>query len=310
MLKILLIGMGSIGRRHLQCLQSFGNIDLASLRTLKGTLNEKTGIKEFYNFQEALKFKPNGVIVSNPTSLHIETAIPFLEKGIKVLIEKPVSHDLATSRLLLPYEKDLRIAYCMRFHPLNDLISSILKKEIVFKLGFKRSYYLPKWHPYADYRLEYTAKRELGGGVIRTLSHEIDLMLNWFGNPKSFCGVIDKVSNLEIDTDDYAFFSCQYQQGFRVNFELDFLSPVNVNTGELFTDKGKYQWDMKNFWFTAYNEVDKNEAVVFDEDSLNQMYVKQLEDFLKFIETGKSKNTTLVQGINLLTIIEELDAKA
>ena len=179
MLKILLIGMGSIGRRHLQCLQNFNDLELASLRTSKGTLKENIEIQEFYNFEDAFHFRPVGVIISNPTALHVETALPFLQKGIKLLIEKPVSHTLAESKLLLPYSKLLRIAYCMRFHSLNDIIKSILQKEKVYKVGFKRSFYLPKWHPYADYRIEYTAKKELGGGVIRTLSHEIDLMLHY-----------------------------------------------------------------------------------------------------------------------------------
>jgi hypothetical protein len=71
----------------------------------------------------------------------------------------------------------------MRFYPVNPFLKQLFKDEIPFKVGFKRSFYLPKWHPYADYRKEYTALKTLGGGVIRTLSHEIDLSLTGLESP-------------------------------------------------------------------------------------------------------------------------------
>lgn len=307
MLKILLIGLGSIGRRHLACLHEIGGVEVAALRTAKGTLKDASGIKEFFSVEESLDFQPDGVLIANPTSLHVQSALPYLEKGIPVLIEKPVAYSAADSNILNQYADLIRVAYCMRFHPINTLIHSIVKSGQVFKVGFKRSYYLPKWHPYADYRTEYTAKKELGGGVIRTLSHEIDLMIHWFGTPQNITGVVDKVSHLEIDTDDYAFFSCKFDKGFRVNFELDFLSPVNINTAEMFTDKGKYTWDLKQLWFTGYDNTEMELKAEFDNDSVNRMYVDQMKDFVTFIHTRKSENTTLAEAQETLKLIEQID---
>lgn len=307
MLKILLIGLGSIGRRHLACLQEIGGIEVAALRTSKGTLKDASGITEFYSVEESLDFKPDGVLIANPTSLHVQSALPYLEKGIKVLIEKPVAYSEEDSFVLNQYKNLIRVAYCMRFHPLNKLIRTIVNREQVFKTSFKRSYYLPKWHLYADYRTEYTAKKELGGGVIRTLSHEIDLMVHWFGLPQNITGVVDKVSHLEIDTDDYAFFTCKFEKGFRVNFELDFLSPVNVNLAEMFTDKGKYTCDLKQLWFTAYDSAEPELQAEFDNDSVNRMYVDQMKDFITFIKTNSSENTTLAEAQETLKLIEKID---
>lgn len=308
MLKILLIGLGSIGRKHLACLQETGGVELAALRTSKGTLKDASGIEEFSSIEESFAYNPDGVLIANPTSLHVQTALPYLQAGIPVLIEKPVAYSFEDSILLNEYAHLIRVAYCMRFHPLNKLIQQITKEEEVFKTGFKRSFYLPKWHPYADYRTEYTAKKELGGGVIRTLSHEIDLMIHWFGVPKNAIGIVDKVSHLEIDTDDYAFFTCKFDKGFRVNFELDFLSPVNVNIAEMFTNKGKYSWDLKQLWFTSYETSEAELVAEFDTDSVNLMYVNQVKDFITFIKTGKSDNTTLAEAQETLKIIEKLDA--
>ena len=307
MLRILLIGLGSIGRKHISCIKELGNIEIAALRTSKGTLKDAIDIKEVFSIEDALNYKPNGVIISNPTSLHVKTALPFLELGIPVLIEKPIGYSAKESYVLDKYSSLVRVAYCMRFHPLNEIIKNIIETENIFKLGFKRSFYLPNWHPYADYRSEYTARKELGGGVIRTLSHEIDLMIHWFGLPESSVGVVDKISNLEIDTDDYAFFTCKFKQGFRVNFELDFLSPVNINKSELYTNMGKYHWDLKQFWLTNYKDEQPKLMYSFSEDSIDNMYLEQIKDFVAFIKSKKSSNTTLVEAQEILKLIENID---
>lgn len=306
-MKILIVGLGSIGQRHAACLQKTGGVDIAVLRTAKGTLKEKSGFTEFYSLDEALAYKPDGVIIANPTSLHVETALPFLSRGIKTLIEKPVADTVTETKKLAVFSDDLRVAYCVRFLPMVNIIKEIAATEKIFKAGFKRSYYLPKWHPYADYRTEYTAKKELGGGVIRTLSHEIDLMLYLFGEPVSTTGVTDKISPLEIDTDDFAFVTCKTGSGARINFELDFFSPKNVNIGEMFTERGKYTWDMSEMLFTPYNETAAERLYGQEVFNIEKMYSNQAEDFIGFINTGKSDNATFASSKKVLEIIETVE---
>ncbi len=306
-MKILIVGLGSIGQRHAGCLQKIAGVEIAVLRTHKGTLKEKSGYTEFYSIEDALAYRPDGVIVANPTALHVATALPFLQSGIKTLIEKPVAHTAAEAGQLQPYAANIRVAYCVRFLPLTQIVKEIIAEEKVLKLSFKRSYYLPKWHPYADYRTEYAAKKELGGGVIRTLSHEIDLMLYFFGEPVSTVGVIDKISDLEIDTDDFAFFTCKTKAGARINFELDFLSPKNVNSAELFTNKGKYTWDMAEMLFTPYAETSPQQLYGAELFNIEKMYMNQAQDFIEFIKTGKSSNAVLGTSIKTLEIIEAIE---
>ncbi|HMO61132.1 MAG TPA: Gfo/Idh/MocA family oxidoreductase [Ferruginibacter sp.] len=306
-MKILIVGLGSIGQRHAACLQKMPGVDIAVLRTNKGTLKEKSGYTEFYNIEDALAYQPDGVVIANPTSLHVETALPFLQRGIKTLIEKPIAQSHADAEKLSPFSNNLLVAYCVRFLPLINIIKEIAAGERIYKISFKRSYYLPKWHPYADYRTEYTAKKELGGGVIRTLSHEIDLMLYLFGEPVSTTGVTDKISALEIDTDDFAFFTCKLKNGARVNFELDFFSPKNLNVAEMFTDKGKYTWDMRELLFTPYNETTAERLYGPELFNIEKMYSSQIDDFINFIKYGKSNNASYEAAINVLNIITKID---
>ncbi|MDA7665987.1 gfo/Idh/MocA family oxidoreductase, partial [Verrucomicrobia bacterium] len=121
----------------------------------------------------------------------------------------PISNDPLEARKLESYKNQLRVAYCMRFLPISNFVKNELDRDSIFKISFKRSYYLPNWHPYADYTKEYTARKSLGGGIIRTLSHEIDLAVHWLGQPTIVNGIVDKLSNLQLDVDDFAFFSCK-----------------------------------------------------------------------------------------------------
>lgn len=305
-MRFLIVGLGSIGRRHAQLLLNRDGVEVAALRTKKGTLSKKSDLREFFTLDDALSFKPDGVIIANPTSLHVESALPFLRQGCKVLIEKPISDTTLGAQLLREFSSGLRVAYFMRFSPLNELIKYEIVSNGVFLLNFRRSFFLPKWHPYADYRKEYTAKKSLGGGVIRTLSHEIDLACNWLGKPVKVQGIVDKISHLEMDTNDLAFFSMKMKNKARVNFHLDFLSPVNINEGEAYCEKGKYTWTMNELKFHNY-ETDKSEVLFKNDDEIDFIYDKQLDDFINFIKTGVSVNADYQNAIDVLDIIESLE---
>lgn len=305
-MKILIIGLGSIGQRHLKILTKNNNLQIAALRTSKGFLKNKIPLINFYTLKEALKFKPDGVIISNPTSLHVASALPFLKIGCKVLIEKPIDDCIEKTKALKPYSDLVRVAYCMRFNPVMKFLKHKFKDENPYKVSFKRSFYLPNWHPYADYRDEYTANKKMGGGVIRTLSHELDLAIYWFDKPKSIIGITDKLSFLEIDTDDFAFFSLKTKKQSRVNFELDFFSPINIYRGEAFTDKGMYNWNLNELRYMPYNKKEFVE-IISNDNSINEMYENQLIDFVDFVKNDKSINCNLAEAVSILKLIEEID---
>lgn len=312
MKKIGIIGLGSIGRRHAKMLHQLGVDEIRALRTRKGELKEKSDelsyINEFAD-EEEFFHGLDGVIISNPTSLHVDTAIKASKKQLPLFIEKPIADTIQATKPLQEYKDQIIVGYCFRFSGFVDAIKNFTdsgKLGKVFKASFTRSYYLPNWHPYADYRKEYTAQKKLGGGVIRTLSHEIDLMLYLFGNPKDIVGYTDRVSNLEIDTDDLAFFSCKMESGERVNFELDFLSPNYVGRGAIIGEKGKLEYDMKTLNFVPF-EGEISCIYEFKPNEWDDMYTNQMKDFIKFIDTGKSQNCSFYDAIETMRIIEEVD---
>lgn len=304
MKRILVVGFGSIGRRHARLLREIG-VEVALLR--RSVIDACSGFTVFDDPVLSLGFRPDGVVVCNPTSMHVDTALFFSELGIPTLIEKPISDDSNAPDRLLANEDLLRVGYVMRFSRLHELLNVVRSREQVFKMVFRRSFYLPKWHPYADYRNEYVAKRALGGGCARTLSHEIDLTLSLFGSPNSVFGFLDKLSDLEMDCDDSAFISLRYAAGPRIDIDLDLFSPTNIFEGLVHTCRGSYDWNLNEAGFQPRAGGERQVIAKFESTMLEQAYRMQLEDFLRFIETGHSRNSTVRDGIEVLKIIDALE---
>ena len=313
-MRIGIIGLGSIGRRHVRALNSCGVREILAFRTGKGTLQNLDSDIDFVqnvtNFEDFKNKELDGIIISNPTSEHISTLKKVIDLNVPIFVEKPLSHSLNEISTLDLRNNNIIVGYCLRFSP----TIAFLKKELqpligqLVKASFKRSYYLPKWHPYADYRKEYTALKSLGGGVLKTLSHEIDLMLFLFEEEViQVSGYAEKLSFLEIDTDDVAFFSCKVKSGARVNFELDFLSPSNINRAEFYGENGvlRYDYTSKTIEFEGYDSTKQQWDI--EDDDVDKMYVEQMQDFITFIKTGISRNTSLVEAIESMRIINEIE---
>src|SRR5690606_36335355 len=123
-MKFLIAGLGSVGRRHMRNLISLGETDIVLLRTRKATLpdDELAGYPVETNIHEAItKHKPDAVIVSNPTSLHLDIAIPAAQAGCVILLEKPISHSMEKIDELSSAVKQsgskVFVAFQFRFHP-------------------------------------------------------------------------------------------------------------------------------------------------------------------------------------------------
>ncbi|MEO6686912.1 MAG: Gfo/Idh/MocA family oxidoreductase, partial [Dyadobacter sp.] len=184
---ILIFGAGSIGERHIQILQKSGysNIWIYRQRNLPlRNIDEKT-INIFTDLSLIDKIKPKSAIICTPTFQHIEQALFCVERGIHVLIEKPLSHNLTDyEKLINVITKNnayVQIAYMLRYHDFFQTVKSIVQNKKMGNLISMQTYwgeYLPDWHPWEDYQQSYAARKEFGGGAALTLSHDIDLV-NW-----------------------------------------------------------------------------------------------------------------------------------
>ncbi|MFZ5970306.1 MAG: Gfo/Idh/MocA family protein [Bacteroidota bacterium] len=315
-MKIGVVGMGSIGRQHVRQLNKLGGVVVHALRTRRGVPqvlgNEFSQVVEHESEEVFFASGLAGVIISNPTHLHVEYALKSVRHGIPVLIEKPVEHTQAGLELLKPFAEKIRIAYCLRFHPIIREVKNKLLAKIgrLFKITFTRGFHLPFWHPYADYRVEYAAQKAMGGGASRTLSHEIDL-INFYkiGPVVDVSGCIDKISNLEIDTDDFAFFSCLLKSGARANYEIDFLNYNNTNRCTIVGSNGQIDIDLeegKVDW-TDRSSRKKQVFTHAPDEAFDTAYFEQMRDFVIFLREGRSENCTVAEAYSVIDIIEKVE---
>ena len=211
-MKILIAGLGSIGRRHLQNLSALGEHNIVLYRTGHSTLTEDLkGYPVETNFELALTNAPDVVIISNPTSLHLDIAIPAAEAGCDLFLEKPISNSLDRIdefySAIKHREVKVLVGYQFRFHPGLLLIRRLIDEETIgqpLSIHVHWGEYLPDWHPWEDYRQSYSARADLGGGVILTLSHPIDYMRWLMGEITEVWAFSSQSSELDIQVEDNA----------------------------------------------------------------------------------------------------------
>ncbi|MBN1454256.1 MAG: Gfo/Idh/MocA family oxidoreductase [Anaerolineales bacterium] len=254
-MKILIAGLGSIGRRHMRNLIALGEKDLVLLRTRKTTLpeDELDPFPQETDLQEALKkHKPDAVIVANPTSLHLDVAIPAAEASCTILLEKPISNSMeGVDKLQAAVQKSgakVLVAFQFRYHPgLAHAKRLITAGEIgrIVSAHVHFGEYLPAWHPWEDYRQGYAARADLGGGVVLTQCHSLDY-LPWLVGKKveAAWGFTGKVSDLEVDVEDTAKIGLRFEGGALGSLHLDYNRQPPVHTFDIVGTKGSIKWDL------------------------------------------------------------------
>jgi predicted dehydrogenase len=221
-MKLLIAGLGSIGRRHLQNLLAMGERDIVLFRSRLSTLpdDELASFPVETDLDAALAHRPDAVIVSNPTSLHLDVAIPAAEAGCHLLLEKPVSHSLERIEELLTAVKrggsQVLMGFQFRFHPTLQMAAQLLAEGSIGRLVAARAHwgeYLPNWHPWEDYRQGYSARADLGVGVILTLCHPLDYLGWLLGRPELTWACTGTLGDLGIPVEDVAEIVLRFPNG-------------------------------------------------------------------------------------------------
>lgn len=275
-MKILIIGYGSIGQRHYKNFKSLSiSIGVVSRRELDLD-NLYSSIDNALNV-----FLPDVVFVCNETSSHYQTLLDLKKLNFKgvIIVEKPFTSKLEDISRLAGLE--IYVSYNLRFLDLINKVKDELTGEEILSALFYAGQYLPTWRPKRDYREVYSAKKSLGGGVLRDLSHEIDLAEFLLGSLLSFYSISEKVSSLEIDTDDQFSFIGQTDKVSQVVIQLNYLDRIgnrffiiNTNNKTIKVDLYKYILEVNNE--TINFKVDGNSSY------MNLTKCIHVKDFSKF----------------------------
>lgn len=283
------MGLGSIGLRHLNNLKSLlPSAEVAALRSNRNNTRKYDLVDyEFHDLSEALKFKPDLVFITNPTTKHVETALKFVNQTSGIFIEKPISDDLESALNLAKIADKSEVVHIscpLRFHPSLKFLKNHIENidENIINISIFSGSYLPSWRPETDYKECYSSKKELGGGVSLDLIHEIDYLRWIFGDIAHGYFGSDKVSDLDIDVEDLAYSIMKLEKGARCELHLDYFRKIAKREIEICTSKNNL---IKVDLINSIVKICKNHKkdifeINFDK---NQMYVDELKYFLKCV---------------------------
>ncbi len=322
-MKFLIAGLGSIGRRHFRNLIALGEKDIVLLRTRKATLpdDELAGYTVETDLAEALKkHKPDAVVVANPTSLHLDVAIPAAEAGCHILLEKPVSHSLDRLDLLekaaAKSGSKILVGFQFRYHPTLNKARELIQSGALGKILTVHVHwgeYLPQWHPWEDYRQSYAARADLGGGVIVTLTHPLDYLRFLLGDVASLWSFNEHLSALELDVEDFAEIGLKFSSGAVGGVHINYFQRPGVHKLEIVGTDGTMRWDNADGIlhlfkmpapFGYYSDLPP--APVTESFSppqgfeRNQLFIAQTKHFIDIVRGDAQPICTLTDGVRAL----------
>ncbi len=313
-MKVLIVGLGGIGQRHLRNLRAvFGSeveiigqdlrlnppVLTDQLQIEPGSsLQDKYNLPIFLDLNQALAQKPEIVFICNPSSQHAPAAILAAKAGCHLFIEKPLSNnfDRVEELINLVESRGLKavVGYQMRFHPCIQRLHGLIQEKKIGRILSVRSEvgeYMPGWHTYEDYRQIYAARKDLGGGVILSQIHELDYLFWMFGLPRSLYTLGGHLSNLEIDVEDTAdtLMECMLEgRPIPVTLHQDYLQRPLSRFCEVFGDAGKIRMDLRELKVDVIDDRGRPvESSSYEGFQRNQLFLDELAGFMECLQ-GKS----------------------
>ena len=275
-MKALVVGYGSIGKRHCEVLENLDFISSVSLVTSQ-EVRDKICYKNLQSVPNLSQF--SYFIIATPTFLHLEN-LKFLDERVKgkiIFCEKPL---FETAHKFTPQNNKIFVGYVLRFHPLLQKLKELLANEKILFINASCGQYLPTWRN-DDYKLSYSADKLKGGGVLLDLSHEIDYT-TWLGGKlnriKSFKG---KISDLEITSDDLCVILGKNQSGAIVNISIDYISKISRRELLVECENSTFRLDFIANKLVKKDKFDSEEIFQTPNLQRNELFVKMHEDIFK-----------------------------
>ena len=291
--QIVVFGAGSIGERHIKNLWYLGFRNITVFRQRKLPFRDLDGIKVrvITTWDELECSIPFAAIICSPTSQHLLQTLKCTELGIHCLVEKPLSHNLQDMSLLSDAVKKnnvfVHVGYMMRFHPLIIKIKELIDSNEygnLLSLNSKWGEYLPDWHPWENYKNSYAAKKDLGGGVSLTLSHDIDVA-NFLINSKvvQHVKINNYKSNLGIEVESGTDILVKYEDNTTANIHLNFHEKNKERFLKLILDNASIVFNFYNSELIISKPNEKDVILIEENFDRNNLFIDQIKYFFSKI---------------------------
>ncbi|CAI3796227.1 Gfo/Idh/MocA family protein [Rheinheimera sp. MM224] len=312
-MKIVLVGLGSIGKRHLANLlllwpQAKVYVVSASERSLSAV--ELVGQTQL-SLEQAIAVQPLFAVIASPAHLHIKHAMAFRDAGIPALIEKPLSHQHQLAAEFLreqPSQPLFCLGYCLRYLPSAQVVKQLLTEQKlgpVYLVQAMVGQHLSQWRKQMDYRDSVSAKQAFGGGALLELSHELDYLL-WLFGPLSvdYCRLA-RHGELMLDVEERADLMLSGDNSLLCQLHLDFLQQVPQRRCVISGQQGRIEWDLLENSVCLINADGQQQLYHQPFWDKNQMYLLMLQDFFTAVTEEKAAPVPLQDGLAVLRLVEQ-----
>ena len=307
---IVLIGLGSIGTRHLRNLISLGYTNITVI-SRSGTLpNEFAQLQVFSTLDVALNNNIfEAAIICTPTAKHVDDLKQLLQHNIQnIYLEKPAGHNKEALQylqsLINKAESSIIVGYDLHFDLGLLKVRQLINDETIGKpvsINAMVGQYLPDWRPHEDYTKGMSASVEKGGGVMLDLIHEFDYLCWLMGTANSIAAHYIRSGSLNIQTEDAADILLKFENGATGTIHLDYLQPKLVRNCTITCTAGTIFWDMvlsEVKWINTKKETDQFSYAGFER---NERFKQIMQSFLE--DENDSRLTTLEQGLESLKMV-------
>jgi len=309
-MKILVLGSGSIGQRHISNLTKLipkKSIEVFDIQPKRAEIiAKKYGVSLITDY----KFSNyNCVFVCTPPINHIDIAIKALKEGTNVFIEKPLSSNQIGIKQLKKLKdrknKLVFVGYNFRFNKGINLIKRMIQTKKLGKPIHASAYfgqYLPDWRPLIDYTKNYTAIKKLGGGIVFDGSHEVDYLSWILGQPKYLQSEYVNTSILKSNVEGIAEIILKFSKNILANIHLDFVRREYRRSLEILCEKGIIQWSLEHK-IKLFNANKGRWTMIKINENTNDMYLAEIKHVIDCIKHRKqSKIINLENGISTFEI--------
>jgi len=297
-MKILIIGFGSIGKRHFKVLTTlYPNSEISIVSKHSNEINVK-----YRNINEVKDIDIyDYYVIASETYLHYEhlKIINDAVEGKKILVEKPLFHKpLAIENI----KNKIYVGYNLRFHPIIQYLKNLSFKPIT--ISVYAGQYLPEWRPDRNYLETYSASFERGGGVLLDLSHEIDYLNYLFGSFHILSAFGRKLSNLKINTEDYVTFLGAIRNQSAINVTLEYISKIPIRRIHVNCIEGTLLADLINGVIRYKTDKMKSYEEIILNCERNYTYAEMHKNI---IENNGSNACSYEEGIYVLNIVSQIN---
>ncbi len=309
-LNILVIGLGSIGKRHLKNIIGLGYKNISAVTSSGKTDEHFSGVHFFSSIESAVSAMPvDAAIICTPTAQHTFDLQQLLQYSIRdIYIEKPAAHDAAGLQFLQTLtntaQSRIAVGYDLRFDKGLQKVKQLISEETVGRsvtVNATVGQYLPDWRPHEDYTKGMSASIAKGGGVLLDLVHEFDYLYWLMGSVQHVAAYCMHSGSLNIETEDAAEVLLKFDSGVTGTVHLDYLQPQLVRNCMVTCTSGTIFWDMVSSEVKWVNREKESFEFSYKGFERNDRFVEIMEAFLG--GENDDRLTSLEQGLESLKVV-------